>query len=67
MRHTRRGFLRLSGGLAAAAPGVDAATLAARAAVRDEEHEIKLSEAALREYALEPRPELLGAAALVQG
>jgi len=61
--HSKRGGVPAS----VAAPGVDAATLAARAAERDEEHEIKLSEAALREYALEPRPELLAAAALVQG
>jgi hypothetical protein len=47
-------------------PGATAATLADRARERDEEHEIKLSEACLREFALEARPELLAAAAVVQ-
>jgi hypothetical protein len=48
---------------APAAPDVDLAALAAAAAADPDEHTIKLVEAALREHAIDPRPELLAAAA----
>ena len=48
------------------APALSAEALADRARDRSEEHEIKLTEAALRVHAQEPLPELLAAAALVQ-
>lgn len=42
---------------------MSAAEIAERAAEDDDEHAIKLSEAALREHAIDPRPELLAVAA----
>jgi hypothetical protein len=47
--------------------GVTAATLRSRGGGATDEHVIKLTEACLREYAVESRSELLAAAALVQG
>jgi hypothetical protein len=49
------------------APAATAATLRARAREATDEHVIKLTEACLREYDIEPRSELRAAAALVQG
>jgi len=49
------------------APGIRASALADRARECTDEHQLKLGEACMREYAIEPREELLAAAALVLG